>query len=296
MGELEGLPLPLDSWTFDTVMDLVKKHEFEPGAFDYKDVLNATGSERNNHIASIRRTACSMANTNGGFILFGVKDRRVTVAVPEDRITGIPIGGDLFREFGQKIEAIQPEIYFEAVPQVLPLPVDPNRGIFVVYIPQSQRRPHMVENIYYSRGEHGAAVPMSHSEVREQMMNTEDRIKKVTLLRLELAQYKEIANLMLYGDPNIPSGSLADRPYRFDTSAFKVLLADICSLLPSNLLRDLLKIPQMANTINNQLERAVQGHKTGDIQNINRELPEFHNFCNKCEEALQSLFGPLGLA
>jgi len=296
MREIEGLPLPLDRWTFDTVMDLVKKHEFEPGAFDYKDVLNATGSERNNHIASLRRTVCSMANTNGGFILFGVKDRRVTVTVPEDRITGIPLGGDLLREFGQKIEAIQPEIYFEAVPQVLPLPLDPTKGVFVVSIPQSQRRPHMVEHIYYRRGEHGAAVAMSHSEVREQMMSTEDRIKKVTLLRLELAQYKEIATLMQFGDPSLPSGSLAERPYRFDTSAFKVLLADTCSLLPSHLLRDLLKIPQMANTLNNRLERVVQGHKTGDIQNMNRELPVFHNFCHTCEEALQSLFGTLGLA
>ena len=153
----------------------------------------------------------------------------------------------------------------------------------------------MAENIYYRRGEHGVAVPMNHWEVREQMINTEDRMKKVTLLRLELAQYKEIANLIQYGDPQKPTASLADRPYRFDTSAFKVLLADVCSLLPPKLLSDLLKIDLMANTTNNRLERVTQGHRTGDLQYISQELPDLHNLCNKCEEALQNLFGPLSL-
>lgn len=295
LEEFKDLPLHLESWTFDTVVNLIKKYEFEPGTFDYKDVLNATSSEKSNHTASIRRTACSMANTNGGFILFGVKDRRVTTAVPEDRITGIPIGGDLRRDFGHKIEPIQPEIYFEAVPQVLPLPTNPSKGIFVVYIPQSQRRPHMVEGIYYRRGDGGTAIHMTHYEVREQMINTEDRLKKVTLFRLELAQYREVAMLMQYGDSRLPAGPLANTPYRFDTSAFKVLLADICSLFPSNLLHKLLKISQQGNTINNRIERVVQGHKTGDLQGVYRELPELLNSCLECERALQDLFGSLSL-
>jgi len=178
LEEFRDLPSRLEDWTYETVEYLVKKYEFEPGTFDYKDVLNPpAGSDRNSHTASIRRTACSMANTGGGLILFGVKDRRTLVTAPEDRITGIAIGGDLLKEFGNKIELVQPEIYFEAVPRVLPLPTEPSKGIFVVYIPQSQRRPHMAipEGIYYRRGEGGSAVPMTHYEVREQMMYTEDR-------------------------------------------------------------------------------------------------------------------------
>lgn len=295
MKEIEELPVSLDGWTFDTVVYLVKKHQFEPGAFDYKDVLNASGPQRTIHTASIRRTACSMANTNGGFILFGVKDRQVAATSPEERITGIPLGGDLLKELGEKIEVIQPEIHFDGLPQALSLPNDPSRGVFVVYIPQSQKRPHMVEDKYYRRGEHGAAIAMSHWEVREQMINTEDRMKKITLLRLELAQYKEIVVLMQHGDPQMPTGPLDDRPYRFDTSAFKVLLADVCGLLPSNLLRELLKVPLRASTINNRFERVVQGHKTGDLQNINRELPNLHNLCNNCENELQRIFGALSL-
>jgi len=51
----------------------------------------------------------------------------------------------------------------------------------------------------------------------------------------------------------------------------------------------------MANTMNNRLERVVRLNESGDIQNIYREIPEFFNSCGRYEEALQSLFGSLGL-
>jgi hypothetical protein len=72
------------------------------------------------------------------------------------------------------------------------------------------------------------------------MMNTEERLRKVTLLRLEIVQYLELIQMML------SEGNAVIRMlYRFDTGAFKPLLADICSLLPSsgNLLPLLLRIP-----------------------------------------------------
>ena len=286
--EFGDLPSRLEDWTYDTVENLVKKYEFEPGTFDYKDVLNPTGPNQNTYIASIRQTACSMANTGGGFILFGVKDRKVPVAVLEKRITGIPIGGDLLKEFGNKIEKVQPEIYFEAVPRVLPLRTEPSRGVFVVYIPQSQRRPHMdlSEGVYYRRGENGTAVPMTHYEVREQMMYTEDRKQKVNLLRLELAQYKEIAT-----NVQVEIGYTF---YRFDVSAFKVLLAEVCSLIPSNLLRTMLNVPLKANRINRRLDSIHDKYYDLNAADIRREVSEFQDLCAKCEASLESIFGPLG--
>src|SRR5712692_5357459 len=246
--EFKDLPIRLEAWTYETVVTLVKKYEFEPGTFDYKSVLNPTGANQNEYIKSICSTVCSMANTDGGFVLFGVQDRKITVTVPEDRITGIPIGGDLLKEFGNKIESIQPEVYFEAVPQVLKRPNDPSKGVLVIRVPKSPRRPHMLltTGIYYRRGDGGSAVAMTHYEVREQMMYTEDRMKKVTLLRLELMQYKEIAPLV--------QGQMTWAFERFDVSAFKVLLAEVCSLLPLNLLRKALNIPRQATIINRRLE------------------------------------------
>ncbi len=288
LEEFGDLPSRLEDWTSDTVENLVKKYEFEPGTFDYKDVLNPTGSDRNSYISSIRQTACSLANSAGGFILFGVKDRRTPVTAPEDRITGIPIGGDLLKEFGNKIEAVQPEIYFEAVPQALPLPRVLSKGVFVVKIPQSQRRPHMVlpEGIYYRRGEGGSAVPMTHYEVREQMINTEDRKQKVTLLRLELAQYVEVAAHA--------QGAVHFTNYRFDVSAFKVLLAEVCSLISSNLLRTMLDVPLRANLMNRRLDSIHGRYSANEVPEIAGELRDFQGFCGSCEKSLESIFGPLG--
>src|SRR5947209_8762234 len=100
---------PLEQWTFQTVLDLVRTHEFEPGHFDYKSVLTGSGPQRDEVLTSIQRTACSLANTDGGYILFGVKDRRDQVPTPEERVVGIPLGGDLRKQFGDKLQQIQPE-------------------------------------------------------------------------------------------------------------------------------------------------------------------------------------------
>lgn len=154
------------------------------------------------HRDSIRKTVCSMANTNGRFILFGVRDRKQDVTTLEDRLIGIPLHGELVKEFGQKIDVIQPAIYFTHIPHALLGNNRANRGIFVVSIPKSQRRPHMISStgIYYRRGENGTAIHMYHYEVRDQMMYTEERLQKVNLLRLEMAQYLEIVEDMRIED------------------------------------------------------------------------------------------------
>ena len=149
MEEFKDLPLRLEDWTYETVEHLVKTREYEPGAFDYKDALNPTGSGeyQENHRDSIRRTVCSMANiSGGGFIIFGVKDRRNVKGADtiEDRIVGIPPDGELLKRFGDKIAAIQPDVHCEPIPRAIDVPHAPGRVIFVVRVPQSQRRPHMV--------------------------------------------------------------------------------------------------------------------------------------------------------
>ena len=276
------LPARLEDWTYSTVENLVKKYEFELGTFDYKHVLNPTGANQNEYIKSIGSTVCSMANTDGGFILFGVQDRRVSVTNPEHRIVGIPVGGDFLKEFGNKIESIQPEVYFEAVLQVLRLPVDPSKGVLVIWVPML-----LTTGVYYRRGDGGSAVAMTHYEVRDQIMYTEDRMKKVTLLRLELMQYKEIAPLV--------QGQMSWALERFDVSAFKVLLAEVCSLIPLNLLRKALNIPRQATIINRRLEDIHRQRIDGGIvTDIQRDIRVFIDLCDECEKSLEREFGPLG--
>lgn len=258
----ELLDLGLENWTFDTVQAIVSNHEFEPGQFDFKEVLNPEkGNEdaRKQHLDHLRKTTCSLANSAGGLIIFGVKDPRSQkppLAI-DDLIVGIPLGSDLRKQFGDKLKPIQQDVFFEASPSPIRLPTDAKRGVFVVYVPQSRRRPHMVvdgqQNTFYRRSEGGSAIPMNVYEVQEQMLYTEERLRKVTLLRLKIAQYQNLI-VQLLSVSNTPTQIV----YRFDTGAFEPLVADVCGLLPAgnNLLQNLLIIPVAASSVNNMIDRA----------------------------------------
>jgi len=82
--------------------------------------------------------------------------------------------------------------------------------------------------------------------------------------------------------------------YRFDVSAFKVLLAELCGLIPSSLLRTLLNVPKKAEVMNKRLEHIYGRYDETEMSNIARDLLEFYRFCADCEASLESIFGPLG--
>jgi hypothetical protein len=299
--DLPGMP---SEWTFDTVLGVARKYEYEPSLFDYKAVLapSRMDSTKNEYMASIRRTVCSMANGDGGFILFGVRDREQSVGSPDERIIGIPFEGDLRKIFSEKISTLQRPVYFDASPQCIPLPNNPQRGIFIVYIPQSQLRPHMdvSTGAFYRRGEGGKADKMNFYEVHEQMMYTEERLRKVILFRLKIAQYiQQIATLRSLDD------RITNALLRFDTNAFEIILSDICGFIPPVLLPNLLEIPAYARLVNEFLERATYpgmtliaegaAHPNSERKRaILENLTTFEGLCNHCDQRLEEIFGPLG--
>ncbi len=83
----------------------MRNHNFEPGAFDIKEVLHPTRREKSDkgYMLEMRKTVCPMTNGDGGCILFGVKDKQHQVGSPDDLMVGIPLGGDLRKEFGEKL-------------------------------------------------------------------------------------------------------------------------------------------------------------------------------------------------
>ena len=52
MEQDEHIPALVEDWTWDTIVHVVKKHEFEPSLYDFKDVLHPTGDQahRDRHI------------------------------------------------------------------------------------------------------------------------------------------------------------------------------------------------------------------------------------------------------
>ena len=308
-GKHVTIPDDLARWNYDTVLDIVTRHDFETGQFDFKAVLNPTKSSGDEkHSASIRCTGCSFANTSGGYILFGVQDPREKPGLPaEDLILGIP-PSDLRKELGDKLQLIQPEIQFDAVPRGIPVPSDSQRVVFVAYIPLSPRRPHMYDGVFWRRGSGGKAEKMNVYEVREQMLNTEERRRKVTLLRLELLQISTVAE----EKKRLLPGSF-DSVVRFDASAVKSLVADVCVMLPkSSLIHDLqelLDIPLLTAEVNRELDKGItwtprpmyngyemseEAHRYFRREDMDKKLIILMEQCSKAEKRFASVFGPLG--
>lgn len=183
-------PTSLDEWNYETVTKLVQEYEYEPGFFDFKAQLNATKAEHREKLnKSIRKTAGAMANTGGGYLIFGIQDRAVHAETPLDRIQGIQLDGDLRKQFGDKLKEMQPSLHFETIAKAIPLPHNLERGIFVVRIPESLRRPHMVnpEGVFYRRDSGGSAVIMDYFQVRDMMLLR--RPVLLTTLRWELEEH-----------------------------------------------------------------------------------------------------------
>lgn len=286
------IPNDLNACDFTTVYEIVTSRDFERDTFDFKEVLNPRGSSQNpgtQHM-NISRTVSSMANGNGGYIIFGVKDpKKHPTLTPEQRIVGIPKSSENLKDFGDKILNIQPGVYCIPRQTHIAIPTDNTRGIFVVHVPTSLRRPHMVEpeGKFYIRGTGGSAEPMPFYLVREQMMYTEERLRKVTLFRLKLARNRKLAGEMWTA--NDPPTKIY---YRFDTGLFDVLLADICGLLPpsTGLLEQLLEISIIANSINEFLEHTTLSYLPNDVTN---KYINLINKCQECEKQLQQIFGTL---
>ncbi len=301
---IDGLP-GLAAWTIETVEEVLRTREFEPCRFDYKEVLvpeRGDEKRREEHRLSIRKTACAMANTQGGLILFGVADRKANVASPEARIVGIPLDRDLAKEFGDQAQHIESELHFVVTPTPIRLRNDPLRGVFVVSIEESASRPHMVlpECVYYRRGDGGQNVKMRNHEVREQMMLTQERQARVRLFRIRLVRFHRLASEILRYTPDYYRCH-----DRFDVTAYESLLPDVVSALPTDYVLDhLLTVSEKAVLFNAMIQRVIRRRaKIGDVtvpvegdiepHVVTSILWDIQRNCREAEERLKQEFEPL---
>jgi hypothetical protein len=298
-----ALPLSLADWTIEHIRTVAD--DFEPGWFDFKEVLR---SQDPRHAPRIREAACAMANTDGGFLVFGVVDRGNRMD-GKDPVPGIDLSGktELRKEFGDVIDGINRDIRFESSPS--PIAVNPTgtRGVFVIHVLKSLLGPHELDGIFWKRGDKGACKRMDFYDVREQMIATEDRMRKVRLIRLELQEIIQTSQAMGEGNENLARD-------RFETDAFKTLVADTCAILPPEgcFIEKLLRIPRIARRANTALDRLnafyIENYPAGTISShsepANRRRAELYamvasdrkevvSLCQESEEVFKRRFGSL---
>ncbi len=288
----------INQWDYNTIYRLVTRRDAEPGIYDFKRVLSGTGPDENRNELndSIRKTVCSMANADGGYIIFGVIDpKKRPDLTAEQRIRGIPKSSDYLKEFGNKISRIQRTVPCIYPDRLIDIPGKDIDGIFVVHVPLSPLRPHMIEGTFYKRVGTGSAEPMDWHEVRDQMLYTEGRLQKVRLLRLKIAQFKMLREMQVGSGGSYDSQRELAENLRYETGEFEALVADICDLIPSqtHLLEKLLDLSRTASIINATLDRNSQftGNNRDFIRTTESDL--LGSLCETCEKQLAALFGPL---
>lgn len=295
-SELPVPKSPID-WTLDHIKRLIKIHPYETDWFDYKISLKPLSGlkddKKEEHRQSIRKCCCAFANTRGGFILFGIK-REID---SEDRIVGIDLSDDLTEHLQTLLKHLDPNIrQFDASPVKIKSGRASTRGVWIVWIPPSEMRPHMSAGRFYKRSPGGTCDIMTAQEVRDQIMYREDRLKKIGLLRMELNQLQTTNQQMRHG-----AGYAHNVAVRLSTASLRILIADTTSMQTPELTAKLL---ELATSADDQNRRYDWEHEAFAMAKVMRgqfgQLREAHNhqsaandikrLIEECASALSDLY------
>lgn len=270
--------LNLREWTLNDIRALMEIDE--AGWFDFKETISPAGPQQAQAKASIRETACAMANTNGGFLIFGVRDRRTREAV---RVAGLDDPTELTLKFGNLISAITPAIQFHPFPSI---PLADDKTIFIVRIDVVSSRPHMVNGKMVRRSDGGSNEPMDIAMVREQVLGAESRRARLRMFRQFLGETADIAHQIYTAQRSFQHLD------RYDPQVFAILLPDVIPSLPDvdrNLWK-LFEIDQNGKRMNMLLNYAFDHHSaewTGTIIGTPSK-----NLEDRCREILGVLPNP----
>lgn len=170
-----------EGWTHEVVQRLTEDGRSETDLFDFKADLQPALQQT--------KACCAFANTRGGFLIFGVRER----GPAGWQVEGLPPNREFTAEFGRRIRA-DPSIQYPP-PLLLRVPDSSDRVVYVVHIPRSPVRPHLPtskdERVFWKRTNVGCEQ-MSLEEVRAEFMQYEERRERLKLLVVELATNLEI--------------------------------------------------------------------------------------------------------
>lgn len=284
------IPLTLKEWNFDVIRELVDKGYLETNLLELKRDLGRDAKFRER----LQKLVCAFANTDGGFIAFGIKD----VKTRGERVIGIERSRDFAKEFWDAIKTVQPSIYFEARNPPIEVPRT-NKVIHVIHIPRSPNRPHMTSKGEFVYRANGSNEKMNYQQIKETFWQYAERREKLKLLYIELLSNLETAKAMI-----IPF-SEREKTFSlqtFNTIALESLLTDLYTLISHNkeLMRLLLQIRSLTKIINNKIqlffsqmalpltgkEKLVQEHN----QFILNNLPNLKHLLTKAMEILEEDF------
>jgi len=216
----------LDNWKINDIEKITKEGLFETNRFDFKIDLpiknDISGKER------LEKTICAFANTEGGFLIFGIKDNKKLAS--KERIVGINPKRDFPREVGDKTINIEPQIHYNFRNPPIEI-TDSKNVIHIIEIPKSSFRPHMTsKREFYYRTNRGNQL-MSYQQIKFIFLDEEKRMEKLRILYNELLKNKAYAREIIVPiyeiKKSVPIGFI-------DSNILQILLLDGKHLIKNN--------------------------------------------------------------
>lgn len=220
------IPRTLEEWSADAVIGLLAKGCYENEQFDFKEAL--PDHRNKDEKLGLVKDCCAFANSDGGFIVFGVKNDRSLA--PRDRLAGVHPGVDVPEHFGNYASQCRPGVGWDFKNPPIQLPN--GRLCHVIHVPRSWKAPHAVGDPeagwrFLKRTNKGNEG-MSHEEIRAQFLGYYEKRLKLLLLHAELQEVRRQAEGMI-----IPEQEVAEK-YTLGTFELRVVesvLADTFTIL-----------------------------------------------------------------
>ena len=174
-------PKTLDEWNLEIVKNLLEKGYYETESFDFKEKLPDTRDSSKKD--DLRKDCCAFANSQGGFIIFGISDNR-NLSV-NDRLIGLEKDIDFTAQFGAFPQTCKPSVLWDF--KNPPIELENNKVIHVIQISRSWEMPHCLDSdnkfIFPKRTNKGNEF-MNYEEIRMNFLQFYEKRLKLGLLLL----------------------------------------------------------------------------------------------------------------
>ncbi len=286
------VPKTLEEWSITEITTLLSNGYRELESFDWKEMLPHPKDEDGKR--RLVKACCSFANSDGGFLVFGVNDKSNKSAI--DRLIGISKDQDFFEHFGNFPSKCEPSVYW--IPKNPPIDLDNGNVIHIVQIPKSWNGPHCCKDsangLIFPKRTNKGDEDMSYSEIRSHFLGYYEKRLKIQLILAEIENIIAVAKSLLIAEDKI---STHYGLQEFSLTILEATLVDTYTILYSNreLVSLLFKIRDACRVLNARVItfRSAMGLGLRDVDSVlshNRIIqPNCHVIVQSSEKARNEL-------
>jgi len=225
------IPETLDIWTLEVIESLLARGVFESDRFDFKETLPHAKSADDK--MRLRKTCTAFANSDGGFLIFGVKDDKGLAVA--DRLVGLVASLDFPAHFGTFPASCEPPIPWGF--RNPPVSLSSGRLVHVVHVPKGPSRPHGIrddERWHLMKRTNRGNEAMSYGEVQFAFRARGEKLNKLRFLRAEIEHVREIAFYSKTQSEHARLSGWRGAIPSFNLDAAMARLADVIDLFEGN--------------------------------------------------------------